>query len=491
MNIGNKKLAGFSMIEALLAGSLLALLVFTLASVLIFGQESSRISGDRQRAAALAEEGLEVARNMSESSFSSLSAGSHGLAISGNKWIFSGTQDASEIFTRTLIVSDVDSYTKAVTSTVSWVASPQRTGSISLTGRFTNWRRAATSNWASTTVEAAYSPSNTTNGVRVRVDGDYAYVALSSGTNNFLVINIANPASPSLVGQTTVTGTITDMEVSGNYVYLSTTNDTGELTIVNVTTKTAPAVVGYYNAYSTNNGLSVDVIGTTVYLGRVYSTAKNAGEFYIINASNPSAPVFLGGADLSYSIYDVQVSSDWYAYLVTDSNSSEFWIIDVISPSSMILADTVDIVGSNTALNASAIAIFDSNANGIEDMAVVARAGEGRIWMINASSPTNSTLVLANGYTVTPVGTANINHLDVFNANKYLALATSAATAEEVIVDITTPASPTLLSSTNIAGSSNFAAMGLAYAAGVDRLLLVGTRLSANANYVLEIIKPN
>jgi len=49
---------------------------------------------------------------------------------------------------------------------------------------------------------------------------------------------------------------------------------------------------------------------------------------------------------------------------------------------------------------------------------------------------------------------------------------------------------PTVLSTTNIAGASNFAAEGLAYAAGVDRLLTVGTRIATN-NYSLVIIKPN
>jgi len=150
--ISQKRLA-FSMIEALLAGSLLALVVFTLSGILIFGQESSRIAGDSQRATALAEEGLEAVRSMSEASFSSLTAGPHGLAVSGGKWQFLGTQDYPEIFTRSLIISDLDANTKVVTSTVSWSASSQRNGSISLVGRFTNWRRVGSSmdSWASTT----------------------------------------------------------------------------------------------------------------------------------------------------------------------------------------------------------------------------------------------------------------------------------------------------------------------------------------------------
>jgi hypothetical protein len=194
---------------------------------------------------------------------------------------------------------------------------------------------------------------------------------------------------------------------------------------------------------------------------------------------------------LASNVNDIQVSSDLYAYLATSDNAAEFTVVDVWFPSSMYTVDTINIVGSNTGLDALAIVIFDSDANGIEDKAILARTGEGRVWPIDVSSPSASTLILASGYTVPGIGTAAINYLELFNANKYLALATAAATAEVVILNIETLATPSVLSTTNIAGTNNFTARGLAYAAGVDRLLAVGSRIAANANYILEIIKPN
>jgi len=141
-----ENLPGFALVEALLAGSILALVLFIFSSILIFGQESARIAGERQRAMALAEEGLEAARNLAEFSFAGVTTGPHGLVINSGKWQFSGSEDYTGGFTRRLDVADVNSFTKSVTSTVIWKATPQRTGTVAVNTRLTNWRRPGTSN---------------------------------------------------------------------------------------------------------------------------------------------------------------------------------------------------------------------------------------------------------------------------------------------------------------------------------------------------------
>ncbi|PIT94608.1 hypothetical protein COT98_02600 [Candidatus Falkowbacteria bacterium CG10_big_fil_rev_8_21_14_0_10_39_9] len=489
-----KKLTGFSMIEALLAGSLLALVIFTVASVLIFGQESSRIAGDSQRASALAEEGLEAARNMSEASFGSLSAGPHGLVVSGGKWQFSGTEDYTEIFTRSLAVSDLDSYTNAVTSTVNWSASAQRSGAISLTSRFTNWRRAGFSNWASTTVEAGYATTtNIYRGQRVLVDGNYAYVGLVSGTNNFIIFDISNPAVPVPVGRTTVTANINDMVISGNYVYIASSGNSNELVAVTVTNKTAPVVVAGagYNAAGNGNGLAVDVVGNRLYLGRSFSATAGQGEFYIFNISNPAvvgAPLnTVAGFNLTAAVNDIEVSSNGFAYLATAVSTAELTILNVSNSASPFQAGVRNITGK---VIGSAVTIFDSNADGIEDVAILALTTTGVIWPINVSTPSSPTLILASGYIVPGVGSVRIYDLELFNANKYLALATARSTAEVVILNITTLTMPTVLSTVNFSGTSLVTAYSLAYASGVDRLLVSTLRVTT-LNYILQIIKPN
>jgi hypothetical protein len=88
----------------------------------------------------LAEEGLEVLRNLRDESFTNLTDGPHGIATSGSQWVFSGTQDVTDIFTRQIEIGTIDSKTKQITSTVTWQQNPQRGGQVVLSTRLTNWK---------------------------------------------------------------------------------------------------------------------------------------------------------------------------------------------------------------------------------------------------------------------------------------------------------------------------------------------------------------
>lgn len=130
---------GFSLIESILASSLFALLVTGIIGALIYGQESVELSGRRNRALFIAQEGLEVASNMRDGDFGLLIDGMHGLAILNNQWTLSGTSDTTDGFTRTLAIASLDPDTKTVTSTVSWQSTVQRESTVSLESRLTNW----------------------------------------------------------------------------------------------------------------------------------------------------------------------------------------------------------------------------------------------------------------------------------------------------------------------------------------------------------------
>lgn len=135
------KQKGFSTIEALLASSILVLIVTAFMGAFIYGSESTALAGQRIRAAFLAEEGLEASRNIRDASFSNLSDGTNGLAISGNQWTFSGSSDTTDSFyTRQITISTAGTNRKQVVSTVTWQQNNQRTGNVSLTTYLTNWK---------------------------------------------------------------------------------------------------------------------------------------------------------------------------------------------------------------------------------------------------------------------------------------------------------------------------------------------------------------
>lgn len=128
------------MIEILLASAMFILLVTAFSGALLYGQQSSTGGGDRSRAIAYAEEAQEAVRSMKNMNFANVTNGTHGLIYSSSAWSFSGTQDVSGIFTRQVVVTPIDANRKTVTVTVTWQQTPQRTGTITLVSRITNWK---------------------------------------------------------------------------------------------------------------------------------------------------------------------------------------------------------------------------------------------------------------------------------------------------------------------------------------------------------------
>lgn len=132
---------GFSLVEVLLAVSVFALIVTALTGGLIYGQQSTAVSGQRAKATFLAEEGLEAVRNIRDASFSNLTNGTFGLSTAGNQWSLSGSSDTTDIFTRAIAISSVDADRKQVVSTVTWQQTPSQNGSVTLSTYLTQWKK--------------------------------------------------------------------------------------------------------------------------------------------------------------------------------------------------------------------------------------------------------------------------------------------------------------------------------------------------------------
>ncbi len=140
--ISRNSFSGFSAVDVLLAAALLGLLVMAMIGSLIFGEQSSQVSGARGRAILVAEEGLEAVRNIRDNSFGNMINGTYGLAVSGGVWTFSGSSDLTDIFTRAITIADstVSASFKLVTALVTWQQTAQRPGSVELKTEMTNWR---------------------------------------------------------------------------------------------------------------------------------------------------------------------------------------------------------------------------------------------------------------------------------------------------------------------------------------------------------------
>ena len=130
---------GQSLIELLLAMSIAIIAIGTLAYLIFNTQISIRQALETTKAQALAEEGLAAVRSMSQQAFQNLTEGTHGLVFQDGSWGFSGTEDISGKYTRTVTVTSIDDEMYAVTSAVAWDITPSRSTTVSYTTYISNW----------------------------------------------------------------------------------------------------------------------------------------------------------------------------------------------------------------------------------------------------------------------------------------------------------------------------------------------------------------
>lgn len=202
---------GFSPVEVLLAASVFAFLVTALIGAIIYGRSSTASSGERARATALAEEGVEIVRNIRDAGFANLTNGTFGLVQSGGIWTLAGSQDVTGIFTRQITIASVDSVRKTITSTVTW---PQGAGTAqtAATLRLTDWLASITPPApTSGPIMMAYEKNTTTpfyrtwNGTTWSAEGTANAVA---GSTNYMVLKSARTRNEAILGTQDSTGAI-------------------------------------------------------------------------------------------------------------------------------------------------------------------------------------------------------------------------------------------------------------------------------------------
>lgn len=134
---------GFSVVEALLASSIFALLAILVSSAVAYGQQSNLHAGMRNRAIFFAEEGLEAVRNIRDGNFAELVAGMHVLKIDNGQWELINEPDEKGFFLRSITISDIDQHVKEVKSEVVWPQGNGINASVFFVTRFTDWQTAS------------------------------------------------------------------------------------------------------------------------------------------------------------------------------------------------------------------------------------------------------------------------------------------------------------------------------------------------------------
>lgn len=444
---------GFSSLEALLGVTMLGLFGTAIMGALVYGLQGISVSGNYARATLLAEEGIEAIRNIRDEDFSNLVDGTHGLALSGGTWIFSGSSDTTDVFTRTTTISTISASEKEISSEVTWNGQNGRTGVITLLTRLTDWRlpdAPTIGNWSNPAQESTSNLSGNQDGIRLALQGSYVYLIRNGGNPDFIILNISNTASPSVIGSLNLAGNPRDITVIGNYAYIASNQNNAELQVISISNPASPSVVNTINLSGNQDGQSVAVDGNTLFLTRASS---GNDEFLTYDISSPANPSFLGSEDLGNGDNRAMYINGSHAYIVSNQNNQELKIIDISNLSSPFFATAYDMTGNN-----------DGNfVTGFGSTLLVGRSN-GELAIFSISSPLSPVLL------GTFDAQSAINGISLGNSGTYAFLATDENSAEFQVVDISNPASATLVGSLNLGGDID----GIVYDEGKDRAFVAG-----------------
>lgn len=337
----------------------------------------------------------------------------------------------------------------------------------------------------------------------ITVSGSYAYMSFQDQlTNGFRIVDISNPASPSVVGGTdlsfagnvqghTTSGNyayvfdfqtlkIVDISspsspafvaggsvslpaadpngivVSGNYAYVITGSATAtdRFRIIDITDKENPSVVGGSGLSIPGEPSDIEISGNYVYLSLKQDSAGTAG-LRVVDVSNPASPSIVGGTALTLpGEEDTPVYSDlsgnylYLGYSMTTANSM-FRIVDITTPTSPTIAGGT---GLDTGTAMFGVNVSGTNAYVIESDGIFERLAALDVSNVASSVRAGNSYVVFAGDLGDATLTSNSTHVFVAmnratagtDALKIVQVSTASSTGS-TNTDFTPPDAPTKL----------------------------------------------
>lgn len=448
--------AGISTVEVLLAATIFGFLAIALAGSFVYGRAATGRAGDRVRANALAEEGLEAVRNIRDASYIGLNDGTYGLVQAGNTWTLSGTSDTTGQYTRQITIVSNGANRKLVTSNVSW---QQGTSSdnVAVHSQLSNW--AKPKSWSTPAVIGSVDVSGGQDGIKIAAQGNYAYMVRNDGTPDFVIINTLNPSQPTTVGSLSLVGAPTNIAVSGNYAYVTSDNPSGELVIIDISVPASPVVRATYNAPGNAAGQGVTVSGNYAYIARAANGGSN--EVMVLNVSNPSSPTVAGTYGKNVSMREIYIYGT-NAVVITEDGQILELNINILGLLTLSVAN--NLAGSGPALSIA----------GSGPIVAISRGTSVLIYNLDTLGPP---ALLSN--TTLP---GNVYDVAYDSVNKIVYAGTDYQAGELQILNVSAPASPVINTAADVPGTSS-TLFGVAY--NTTQGLVVGASASDSQEAVV------
>lgn len=162
---------------------------------------------------------------------------------------------------------------------------------------------------------------------------EYVYLGLAKTFSGpeFNIIDVTDKLNPVYIGGHNVGNAVNSIVIKNQYAYIATPN-TENLTIIDISNPSSPVRVGGYSPTGGSNGKSVYVVGNNTYLGRTFGT----NEFHILNTANPASISITAIKDIGTGV-DTSINSlfvkDYLAFMITNT---KFQVWNISDPTNII-----------------------------------------------------------------------------------------------------------------------------------------------------------
>ncbi len=252
-------------------------------------------------------------------------------------------------FLKEIIVEQVDSRTKKVTSRVSWQPNSLRSLLEEAVVLVTDWYKVAQTggdtggggtfgNWRNprTLGSVDLGPGNSATGLDVLSKIVYiSATASDSKKDDLYVVDATNGEDPFVVGSTNTGPGLNGVDAAGTYAYVANNKTSDQLQIIDVSNQSAPTSTSSFTLPGVSGS---GAVGWSVlyYGGKVYISTKKASgpEFHIIDVSNPASPASLGSKEINADVNAITINGN-IAYIAT-SDTEELKALDISNPASIV-----------------------------------------------------------------------------------------------------------------------------------------------------------
>lgn len=464
---------GFLIIEVIITVAIFGLVGLVLLNEVFYSQRNDLLAGNLNQATALAQEGIEIIKNIRDAEFYDLGSDKKGLLLTNNEWqLVNQPEIIDNFFKRKINIVDLDQWRKEITVTVN---------EARIVARFANWF-GNIEDWRTPYLGGSFdftpenSGANNHNAQTATARGRYLYVGnANSNGKEFMILNIYQSPDLTIKGSINLDGSPNKIVIAGNYAYIASDSNTEELQVVNISDPANPFLTFVFNLTTGNSGndnndaISLEVAGTKLVLGRKNSAGE---ELFIFDVSIADFPNLIGWLQLDGNPNDLKIFNN-KVFIASDDNQKELQIADISNPALPLLAGSFNI-DSN-----------DNTADGLALDLTAARLYVGRegsnsapeLYLFNIENPAAPALVSA-----IDLGglETDIKHVSFASIDNLVFLLTADNNSDFKVISVNNDAL-SILSQLNVSGSPGQAD----YSFLTQQMFIVG-----KANPEVQIVAP-